>query len=202
MGNSQSSRTNISAGIAIAGWALSPFTFGVSGLAGFVVMAVREEVNNNIHNRDAPVRNWISQSSPLRGERIVDIEVRYCHINKGGIEGPLLDAGGTLAARGLGLTTQALHHHFVIATLETGTYIYLDKHGYRNIRERPNKCGLNGAGDDWMSSELLKRTRPTRNGGVVTLADLIDYAERDQFGTYHLLDDNCQHFAEALYQWI
>ena len=115
----------------------------------------------------APIYNTIPSSSYLMDQRITQCEIRYCHIN-----GALADFGLTLAARLSFLTTQAAHHHFIILTLECGALIYIDKHSYRNIIIRNDKDGLNGGGDEWLSSESLKCYSMTDRG--ILLSTVID----------------------------
>nr|UMO80046.1 hypothetical protein [Pandoravirus aubagnensis] len=191
-------------GIWAAGIALAPFTGGASVAAAAVYGGLRVAADINIDERPAP-RNIESAAEARRSERVTKLEVRYCHImtdNDDDTWGKVGDAAATAAARALAITTQAVHHHFVILTLETGTLVYVDKHGYRNVLVRDNKKGKNGDGDEWLDSELLKSCSPARWNGNVNLGDVIDFVSRDEFETYHLIDANCQHFAEALYQWI
>ncbi|AGO84732.1 hypothetical protein psal_cds_747 [Pandoravirus salinus] len=191
-------------GIWAAGIALAPFTGGASVVAAGIYGGVRMVAEANIDERPA-YKNIERAAEARRSERVTQLEIRYCHISNDDDSdalGSAADAGITLAARALAMSTQAAHHHFVILVLESGTLIYVDKHSHRNVLVRDDKRGKNGGGDKWLSSELLKSCSPTRWNGNVNLGDVIDFVSRDQFETYHLIDANCQHFAEALYQWI
>jgi hypothetical protein len=163
---------------------------------------VAEETVIASQSHVAPVYNLIPDSSELRNERVVLLEVMYCHIVGDDIGGEMADAGATLLARGMLITTQAAHHHYVILTLESGALVYMDKHNKRNIRVRTDKKGLNIVGDRWLRGEVLKSTAPTRWGGNVSLNDLVNKASSSNLEYYHLIDSNCQHFAEELYQFV
>lgn len=191
-------------GIWAAGIALAPFTGGASVVAAGIYGGVRMAAEANIHERNTS-KNIERAAEDRRSERVVRLEIRYCHItsdNDKDVLGDAADAGLTLAARALAMTTQAAHHHFVMLTLESGTLIYVDKHSQRNVLVRDDKRGKNGGGDEWLDSALLKWCSPTRWNGNVDLGDVIDFVSRDEFSTYHLIDANCQHFAQALYEWI
>jgi hypothetical protein len=197
-----------SIGIIVGGVVLAPFTGGASvavALGTFGYGTARLIGEGLIEDKYAR-KNIERAAEALSSERVTRLEVRYCHIasdDDDDTKGEFLDAAGTLGARALAMTTSALHHHFVILTLESGTIIYVDKHGRRNVLVRTDRRGKNGAGDAWLSSALLKECKPTRWGGNVNLGDVIRFVSDDErFGTYHLLDANCQHFAEAIYQWI
>lgn len=144
----------------------------------------------------APVLNRISSSSPLMKKKIRTVEVRYCHL-----KGPVRDFFLTAVARLSFTTSQAAHHHFVILTLESEEYVYIDMHADRNIMVRGNKDGKNGDGSEWLSSERLKFYEVGKYKDII-LADVVRYVERDSNGNYDLIDNNCQHFAEKLRQWL
>jgi hypothetical protein len=203
MGN-QEARMWTTGAVWVGSILLAPVTGGTSLLVGGGIAAVRVGTEVSIPTRRAPV-NRDRRLDAMRSKKVASLEVRYCHIasdKDGEVMGAAGDAGLTAAGRLFGMTTMAAHHHFVILTLESGELVYIDKHGERNILLVTDKRGKNGGGNAWLSSELLKSCKPTRWSGNVNLGNVIDHAERDEFQWYHLLDDNCQHFAEALYQWI
>jgi hypothetical protein len=193
MGN-EFGRSCVNVGATIASVGLAPVTGGVS-LIGLIPVAGRVIGENNIEWREADVNDELD--SKYGNENVINVEVRYCHIGK-----DWEDAGATLLARGLMMTSAACHHWFIIVELESGKLIYIDKHGYRNIIERSDRCGKNGGGTAWIDSALLKRSKVTRWAGNVRLRELVNYVKLDEHKYYHLLDDNCQHFAKKVYKWL
>jgi hypothetical protein len=181
---------------------LAPVTGGLSLIgAGYAV--ARECADASIKTRHVSVRNMISDRDECIDNRVVWVEVRYCHIfcdKDGDVVGELADAGATLAGRALAMTGKACHHWFVLIAVEgMDGYVYLDKHSYRNIEKRDDNKGKNGNGDKWLSSER-ELFSSARSG--ITLRELIEYVKSDEHQWYHLIDDNCQHFAMKLYNKI
>ncbi|QYB17401.1 hypothetical protein PV-S19_0037 [Pacmanvirus S19] len=193
MGN-EFGRSCVNVGATIASISLAPVTGGAS-LFIMIPVAGRVIGENSINWRDTEVNNQVSRK--FYEERVLNVEIRYCHIDK-----DWKDAGVTLGARTLGMTTAACHHWFIIAELESGQLIYIDKHWYRNILERDDRCGKNGGGTDWISSERLKCSSVERWRGNVRLEELICFVEREEHKRYHLLDDNCQDFAKRVFNWL
>ncbi|QGR54367.1 hypothetical protein [Moumouvirus maliensis] len=196
MGNTSSSRSASNTGMIIGGIFLAPVTGGWSLLA-LVPAAVRTGAEIKINWRETKVNDCIGNSSYL-DSKVKNVEVRFCHIGE-----DWEDAGLTLAGRSLFMTTDACHHWFIIVEIEgLNDYVYIDKHFYRNIIIRKNKDGKNGGGNGWFSSDLKWRSDVKRWNGNVTLRELIDYVKRDEHKNYHLIDDNCQDFAEKVYNWL
>ncbi|AKI80609.1 hypothetical protein QJ850_gp090 [Acanthamoeba polyphaga mimivirus] len=195
MGNTSSSRSMTNSGMFVGSLALAPFTGGFS-LLGLIPATVRTIAEVKINWRIVDINNCISSS--YYDYKIKNIEIRYCHIDDDWI-----DAGVTLAARTFVVSTDAAHHWFVILELEGfDDYIYIDKHYFRNILIRKNKKGKNGGGDAWFESALKWRSDIKKYDGNVTLGQLISYVESDEHKYYHLIDDNCQHFAKKVYSWL
>lgn len=199
MGNSAGGRLAGTAGIAGAGIALAPFTGGISAVIGTTAAVARYTADYQIEKRcthwaDMRVHN-ISPDDPAWDDTVTCFEVRYCHIN--GVVG---DFGVTLAGRALLMTTDASHHHFIIITMRRGTMVYLDKHGYRNLKIVDNKLGLSLAGKFDEPSESLQRYLPRHDN--ITLRNVYDIAREDKYGSYHLLDKNCQNFTKAIIDWF
>ncbi|KAF2070162.1 hypothetical protein CYY_008519 [Polysphondylium violaceum] len=119
--------------------------------------------------------------------------MRWCQLDT-----KVRDAALTLAARMSLMTSRAAHHHFIIVTLESGDCVYFDKGSYRNIFIVHNTNGLNKF-NKWVPSNLMRAQTATKGK---TLKDLYNYASLDKFRPYHPLDKNCQHFADALYDWV
>lgn len=159
----------------------------------------RDFANQTTH--EAEVNDQISsEHEQLLYERVTKVEIRYCHLN-----GEIADFFTTLGARLSMLTFQAAHHHFLILTLKSGKLIYIDKHSKRNILLRPDKRGKNGPGNEWLSSECLRYCKPKVYNGHVMLYDVIrkiKYGGMFLDSHYHLIDNNCQHFAQCLYEWL
>jgi hypothetical protein len=193
MGN-ELGRSCVNLGTVIASVGLAPVTGGTSLLA-LTYVAARVAGENNINWRDTNVNNKVDLT--FVNEKVINVEIRYCHIGE-----DWKDAGATVLARGLMLTTAACHHWFIIVKLESGKLIYIDKHWDRNIIERGDRRGINGGGNNWIDSALLKESPVTRWSGNVRLEELIAYVERSEHARYHLLDDNCQHFAKKVYKWL
>lgn len=192
---SEQSRIWTNFGIGAAGILLAPVTGGVSAVAGFGLIGTRvgsEMYVNSQLTHNAEINNEISYSSQLMEKKVTRLEIRYCHISS-----DINDALITLVGRATFMSAMAAHHHFVILTLESGEYIYVDKHGYRNIIERNDKRGKNGPGNEWLESALLKEC--TSNN--ITLRNVVDYINNYTSGEYHLLDKNCQHYAQQIYDW-
>jgi len=187
-------RSCVNLGTTILSVGLAPVTGGVS-LLGLVPVGLRVVSENNINWRDTIVNDHISDK--FRNEKVINVEIRYCHIGEA-----WKDAGATLAARGLMMTTAACHHWFIIVELSSGQLIYIDKHWDRNILERDDRRGKNGGGNDWLASERLKCSTVEHWRGNVILEELINYVKRDEHRRYHLLDDNCQHFAKKVFNWL
>jgi hypothetical protein len=145
--------------------------------------------------RDTTVANCISSSDKYMDARVESVEIRYCHIGSA-----VGDFFATLGARLTFTTSDACHHWFILVRVEgMDEYVYIDKHWYRNIMKRTNTDGLNGGGDKWNSSAYLRGCDVERN---VTLRELIEYVKRDQHKSYHLIKNNCQHFAKDVYAWL
>lgn len=189
-----------SAGIAGAGIILAPFTGGVSAVVGTTVAAARYTADYQIDKRCTHWANMrvhnIPSDSPAWDDTVTYFEVRYCHIN-----GTVGDFGATLAGRALFMTTDAAHHHFIIITLRRGTRVYLDKHGDRNLKIVTDNNGLSVTGGKFDEpSEMLRRYLPRHDN--ITLRNVYDRARDDKYGNYHLLDENCQDFVEAIIDWF
>ncbi|KAF2072122.1 hypothetical protein CYY_006567 [Polysphondylium violaceum] len=186
-------RTIISCTTSFAGVALAPVTGGLSLIGtGYGVLRFAEEgaVSSTF---DSIVNCQISSDSQLWEKKIQSIEMRWCQLtNKG------KDAATTFLARVSMMTTRAAHHHFIIVTLESGDCVYFDKHSHRNILVVYNTDGFN-QNNEWVPSNLMRGGTATKGK---TLKELYNYATLDKFMLYHTLDSNCQHFADALYDYI
>ncbi len=193
MGN-KNSRSIATFSIMATGIILGPFTGGVSSVAALGLVAARQNIeiaidNNYVHNADLKIEG-ITDS--LKYKKIIKIEIIYCHISDS-----LTDASATLIARATFMTEKAAHHHYLIITLESGEFVYFDKHSYRNILVRPDKKGKNGPGNEWINGYLLKRKYIYKN---TNLGELIEFVKNNTESKYHLLDNNCQHFCEEIYK--
>jgi len=185
--------TAIVAGSVIA----APVTGGAS-LWGLTIGVPRMIGENSMKWRETKVNDMMGGYSDYFDSKVSWVEIHYCHIGT-----DLEDFGATLGARALGMTTMACHHWYIIVkVVGLDGYVYFDKHDERNILKREDTDGKNGGGDGWNSGTRLKHSRVKRWGGNVTLRELIEYVKRDEHKHYHLLDDNCQHFAKNVYRWL
>lgn len=196
--NNSEKRTIENIGLIVGGMIFAPLTAGISLAIGGGLAGIRSVADGIVEENCTHYSSINIDIGSMDRNKILDIkaiEIRYCHITN-----PAGDALLTLLARGLVMTKQAAHHHFIIITLDPGQYIYLDKHSYRNILIRNNKKGKNGSGNDWLESEILKSK--SISSSKLTLNDIIQFINNHTSGDYHLLDDNCQHFATKIYnQW-
>jgi hypothetical protein len=193
MGNSES-RMATSFAITVGSMVAAPFTGGVSLVVGLGAVSTRNIMESHIsenYTRETKIRNAIPPKLDL-GSQIKFIEIRYCHIS-----GPITDFSSTLAARSFGMTTKAAHHHFIIIELESGQIIYTDKHYDINLIQRNNRQGKAGNGE-WIDSECLKSKQVSNTN----LLEVVQHIKENSSKRYHLLDDNCQDFAEFVYDFV
>jgi hypothetical protein len=177
--------------IYVASIGLAPVTGGVS-LLGLIPTAGRlieaKIADSDRHKTSVNIDPAINS---IKNEKVSSLEYRYCHLSN-----KYADFGMTLAHRISFMGSNAAHHHFILLYTYNGNIIYIDKHGRRNILKRTNTQGMNMKAE-WVNSAIEKNCSVSNKN----VQDFIEFAKRDEFSIYHLSNSNCQHFAEAIYNF-
>lgn len=193
MGN-QNSRSIATISVSALCIIAAPVTGGLSVVIGVPLLAASGIGNAVLATSTHTANLNIDIPHSMMETRLARVEKFKCYLS-----GPIADSA--LRVTGvLTLTnfTKGVYHHYLIATTVDGDYIYVDKHGERNVIQRHNKYGMDKTGK-WISGTLI---RSCSEVGHRTVGDIVKFVTNYTDSEYHLANNNCQHHAQMVYNYL